>query len=366
MILLTNFKKINIYLVSLFFSLVFILAYIEYFRRISYLIYIAISLVFIIIHLKMNFKISKKHFLLLFIYLIFFLKNLILIQTSEYSFSDPFMTFARIYVIVTAIIIFNVLIKTNIFDEVIDFTIKLIFYFGIFSYMYYEISGEYLVNENIIGFFLVIYFIKRIYELDKLIFKVIFYILGVIILYFTEARSVLFSFLTFPIFMYILQFFKKKKIIYLLLIVFLLLITLFLGIYNNYFLANLSSNRTTIWNSHINSFIKKPILGYGPINETKITKINKNLNLNEAYKKVGSHNSFLMILLKDGILGFVSYLLIIYLLINNNLKNHYYFALIYILIIFQSLEVSLLGGVSYASYLFLLVLLRTSYFKKPS
>lgn len=287
----------------------------------SFIFFILISAYFYEGNYKKYIDIKKYSlFPLLFWFLIAFVlygsRNFFVDNPNYYSF------LARNFYYLSLIILFVSLINQKVLERMLTSIYVVYFLFGFYltvklfladsNRVIIPIKESYIaINENVIGFlilpFLSYFFIKM---KDKKVLVFIYYLFGLVLLYFTNAWTSLVSFALLPLFIIGIKVFKNKLRLFIgvyLISAFSLILLLSFVIYP-YFgnLNEIFNGRLFLWKEYINYVIgtKAFIIGTG-------NWILPNIESLGLHNGINSHNQFITILFFNGIIGVVCYVLFI-------------------------------------------------------
>lgn len=238
------------------------------------------------------------------------LKGIFIENPEYYSF------FARNYFYLTMIFLFVSMVKKDVINRMLVSVYIIYFIYGLYLiptlFEAQKLGITPIVNKNVVGFFILPTLAYIFMKLNSHIkWMVLWYIIGIGILYLTGARTSLFSFILLPIMIIGMKVMKNKLRLFYVLYVSLGLLTVFIltyVVFPKYEEINLLfTNRIFLWQIYIDHIINSNALFTG-IGRIVVPEI---LGPNGVMTTLHPHNQFITILLFNGLVGLTLYLLFI-------------------------------------------------------
>jgi hypothetical protein len=268
-------------------------------------------LFFILIYLmirQFNFTIKEKvHGIFILLIIIF---NWILVwkfQLSEYDYILK-QSFNYFYVFMVSLFGFA-LVKSNVISEILIRYYFIAFISGLSFLATTEweiIDRNVILNENTWGFFLAPFLIY-LYIIQKgLLKKLIIYLLGILLIYFTNANTALFTFVLLPGFIFVFNRVGRPRLLYTIILLVAIFSTYLIAQLNSGLITTLLSYRNQLWGFYLeNATVSIYDIFFGVGRWTIIDK-----GIPHLYR-LGGHNTFVSLFHFNGIVALILYILFI-------------------------------------------------------
>ncbi|WP_170169223.1 hypothetical protein, partial [Mesobacillus subterraneus] len=168
------------------------------------------------------------------------------------------------------------------------------------------IDRNVILNENTWGYFLAPFLIYLYIKKEDSLKKFIVYVIGIVLIYFTNANTTLLSFAFLPIFIFIFNRVKNPRRLYTIVILLGILSTYLIAHMSNELLTNILSYRNQLWDfylGNVTNSINDIFFGNG-----RWTIIDKGIPHLSRY---GGHNTFVSLFHFNGIVVLGLYILFI-------------------------------------------------------
>jgi len=266
---------------------------------------------------------------------------------SDFNFGNASIdTIQRIVVVVVFIMLLSNFSTDNI-SNVLDSILFIFFMIGLCSLIVFHLNGNRLFNENTLGFFLLPYLGLQIIKNNRIVPRILIYIIGVVLLFLTGGRASLLAFLLTPLWFLIIRYtlFRNISLVFFLLISILIPFA-FMDILLQF--DSTLSGRGSLQNTytiHLEKDVISFLFGTGDFFlDDKVTM------------GLGPHHSWLGLIFTYGLVGLIANILItLYCtrvkVVNRN--SQFYFLVIFYIFTVQNFETINIGGISFMSLLLL-------------
>jgi hypothetical protein len=163
-----------------------------------------------------------------------------------------------------------------------------------------------ILNENTIGFFLAPFLIYLFISQRKIMIRVIIYIIGIILIYLSDAKTTLVAFFFLPVFMFVQLKWKKPRLLFTILLFIGFILVAIPTYFPSPFFTDLLSYRDLLWTAYMNNVsqdLSSLLFGIGSWEPESI-----GIPRFEGFK---AHNTFISLLHLNGILALICYLVFI-------------------------------------------------------